>query len=224
MNYGIKVPKTQAPDKNALTLHYPHQLKLEERIWTENYRQYISIDPAIRNLAIRVEKRYDDGQIVCLFSDKYDPLESVNVNIENKEVLSNLLFVNITNILNKLKPYFEETHYVIIERQMVQNYKATRVMQHLISYFMIHLQDKYFLASIYEIDSKLKGKMLECEKGIRENELKKWAVQKALELAEKRKDEYTIKLINKTRKKDDLADVLCQIEAFCIYMGFPKTE
>jgi hypothetical protein len=226
--YAKKTPKTQAPDNNLFTLHYPHAYNLEKRNqeWEEHeFTQYISLDPAIKNLAIRVEKRYKNGKIECLFTDKYAPLEDEKITINNKEILSNKLYVNIINILSKLEQYFPETHYVIVERQLPQNIKATRVMQQIICFFMLSLQNKHYYASIIEVDPKLKGKMLGAPKGCRENELKKWAIVKALELAEMRNDEYTLKILNTKRlKKDDLADVLCQIEGFCVYMNLPETE
>ena len=56
--HGLKVPKTQQPSKSMYTLYYPHTTKIENRKWTQPYVQFISIDPAIKNLAIRVERRY----------------------------------------------------------------------------------------------------------------------------------------------------------------------
>ena len=134
------------------------------------------------------------------------------------------IYENINKSLLNIVPHLPTTHYIIIERQLPENYQATRVAQHLLSYFIFHLQDKYLLPSICEIDPKAKGKLLGAPKGCNKNELKKWSVVKALELSEMRKDTLTINLLNKMKKKDDIADVLCQIEAFCKMVGLPLTK
>lgn len=209
--YGLKVPKSQQPDKIDYTHYYPHTTDIKNRNWKEDYLQFISIDPALKNLAIRVEKRFKNKDIICLFSDKYNPsLNCVSDNINN-------LYQHITDILDKLKDYFINTHYVIIERQIPKNHNAVRIAQHLITYFLINLKDLPLCPSIIEVDPKLKGKILGAPKGINERQLKVWSVEKAIALSTERKDEYTLTLLKKTKKKDDLSDVLCQIEAFCIY-------
>jgi len=219
MNYGLKVPKTQQPSKSLVTLYYPHTTPIDQRQWSNDYIQFISIDPAIKNLAIRVERRYHDGYITCLYSNKYCPYQ-VEI-IDNMEV--NKVYENINTLLQPLSVYFPNTHYVLIERQLPENYQATRVAQHLLSYFIFQLKDTYQLASIMEVDPKLKGKMLGAPKGCHKNELKAWAVVKATELATQRCDTITLDLFQQHKKKDDLADVLCQIEAFCKLMHLPLT-
>ncbi len=207
--YGVKIPKLQQPDKLEYTLYYPHTLPIEQREWKDDYRQFISLDPAIKNLAIRIERRYQDGRIICLFSNKFNPSDTSEY--------TNHLYQNIIKILDLQNEHFNNTHFILIERQIPKNHNAVRVAQHLITYFLIKLKDLLLLPSIIEVSPKLKGKMLGAPKGINERQLKTWAVAKATELAEERKDEYTLNLLKKTKKKDDLADVLCQIEAFCLY-------
>lgn len=191
--YGLKIPKTQQPEKTPYTMYNQPPVK-------GDYLQFVSIDPALKNLALRVERRYNDGRVICLYSQKYSPMETINQ-----------LYHNITVLLDNQQEYYKDTHYVIIERQLPQNYLATRVMQHLISYFLLKQ------CCVVEIDPKLKGRMLDAPKGIGERQLKKWAVEKAIEIATQRGDDYTLNLLKKNKKKDDLADVLCQIEAFCLY-------
>lgn len=210
--YGLKIPKSQQPDKLDYTLYYPHTKKINDRVWDQNYTQFISIDPALKNLALRIERRYKDGKIVCLFSAKYNPSNNcVTNNINN-------LYQNINNILDEQQHYFIDTHFVIIEKQIPKNHNAVRIAQHLVTYFLINFKNLPLCPSIIEVDPKLKGKMLGAPKNINERQLKLWSIEKAIELATKREDEYTLTLLKKTKKKDDLADVLCQIEAFCLYV------
>ncbi|HSW76984.1 MAG TPA: hypothetical protein VLG50_08050 [Candidatus Saccharimonadales bacterium] len=211
--YGLQVPKTQQPSKSLYTLYYPHTTDIKKRCWESDLIQFISIDPAIKNLAIRVEQRTGDN-VVCLYSGKFSPWEMKT--IDHAE--ANNMYNNINDILNNLHEYYASTHYVLIEKQLPTNYQATRVAQHILSYFLLTLKDLPLLPSIIELDAKVKGKMLGAPK-CNKNELKKWAVEKATELSLKRNDEYTLSLLKKNKKKDDLADVVCQIEGFCIMMN-----
>lgn len=221
---GVKVPKSQQPSKNPYTLYYPHTQPLATRIWTEPYHQFISIDPAIKNLAIRVERRHHNGLIVCLFTKKWSPWQVETIKNGKEEIEVNKVYENINRALIECEFYLSTTHYVLIERQLPENYQATRVAQHLLSYFIIKCQDQYLLPSIIEVDPKLKGKQLGAAKGMNKMDLKKWSVEKAIALCELRKDFVTLKVLQDNKKKDDLADVLCQIEAFCAYCGLSITQ
>ena len=54
--YQRKTPKSQLPDKNEFTIYNPHTIDLEKKNWPDVVK-VISIDPGIRNLALRVESR-----------------------------------------------------------------------------------------------------------------------------------------------------------------------
>ena len=104
------------------------------------------------------------------------------------------------------------------------NYKATRIAQHTLTFFMIQLKNLPQLPMIFEIDSKLKGKELDAPKTLNKNGLKEWAVQIATQLLKQRNDNKGLDILYSNRKKDDLADTLCQIEAFFSYFGWPLTS
>jgi hypothetical protein len=122
--------------------------------------------------------------------------------------------------------YYKEADLIIIERQMPYNYKAVRISQHVISYFISfyrHLiTNKDVL--IVEVDAKLKSKALCGPKGMTDRDVKKWAIEKATELLEMRNDSVSLAILGKESKKDDLADVVCQVEAFCIIQDLPLTR
>jgi hypothetical protein len=222
-HYGLKIPKGQAPDKSQYTLYYPHILPIKEREWENIYVQFVSIDPGTKNFAFRIERRYYNGKIETYAFEKHSPLEIKTEQINNDNVTINHLYNNINLILNKHKTLYETTHYIIIERQLPQNYMATRVAQHFISYFIHELTDKFLRASILEVDPKLKGKMLKAPKGMRERELKVWSTHEARRLFVLNKDNFSLNILDKTRKKDDLADTKCQTEAICILFHLPLT-
>jgi hypothetical protein len=51
---------------------------------------------------------------------------------------------------------------------------------------------------------------------------KKWSVEKAMSILKERNDFDTISSLTSARKRDDLADVLCQLQAFKILVYIDK--
>lgn len=223
--YRQKVPESEKLAPSPFRLFYPHsKYEPSKPLNMREYIQFISIDPAQKNCAISFERRYANGWIVILDMFKFAPTQEENY---TEDEVSFTVENTMNNIVNKLKEYekhFKETHYVIIERQMVENYKSTRVMNYLVSYFVQKLKKFGNNAWIIEIDSKMKGRMLKSPSNINKRGLKAWSVEKAIELLKIRKDKNAIEIIESEKKKDDLADVICQVEAFCIYMGLGKTR
>ena len=126
----------------------------------------------------------------------------------------------LTNFLNKFDKFYKNCHYIIVERQLPQNYKASRIAQHTLSYFFLKLKDSPLFPSIIEIDPKLKGKILGAPKNITDKQLKSWAIEKGTNLLNIRQDTYALTVLKQFKnKQDDLCDTICQIEAFCIYIG-----
>lgn len=213
-HFGLKISKSQSPDKTPYTLYYPHNTSISERVWTDNYYQFVSIDPAIKNFAFRIERRYHSGQIKTVAFDKF----KINcIKEDNGNIICDTYNL-LTSFLDKFEQFYKGCHFIIIERQLPQNYKATRIAQHTISYFLIKLTNSYLLPSIIEIDPKLKGKVLGAPKNITDKQLKSWAVEKATIMLNERNDDFALDVFRKFKnKQDDLADTICQIEAFCIY-------
>lgn len=220
-HFGLKINKSESPDKTPYTIYYPHIIPDTERKWIQPYYQVISIDPARKNYALRIERRYHNGWITPLVFNKIS-IESIekkeDVNIYNT-------YQVLTGFLDKYLEFYDDCHFIIVERQLPQNYRATRIAQHTISYFSIKLQDKPLLPSIIEVDPKLKGKTLGAPKGLNENQLKVWATQKARELLTMRLDKFSLQVLDHFKKKqDDLSDTVCQIEALFICWGFSPTS
>jgi hypothetical protein len=218
---SIKINKTESPDKTPYTVYYPHDVDPNERKWTQNYYQIISIDPGRKNYALRIERRYNDGWIIPLVFNKVS-VESIREDGQNKICDT---YKVLTKFLDEYQNFYKESHFIIIERQLPQNYQATRISQHTISYFNIRLCNVGLFPSIIEVDPKLKGKMLGAPKGINDKQLKSWAVEKARELLNIRQDQFSLEILDKFKKKqDDLSDTVCQIEAICICWGLMTTN
>lgn len=219
-HYGLKINKSESPDKTPYTIYYPHLTPSSERKWTQPWYQVVSIDPARKNYALRIERRYNNGWITPVVFDKVH-IESIEQ--DDHATICNT-YQTLTAFLNKYEQFYDQCHFIIIERQLPQNYKATRIAQHTISYFCLKLANKPLLSAIIELDPKIKGKLLNAPKNISDKQLKSWAIEKARELLTIRLDDFSLQVLNCFKnKQDDLADTVCQIEALFKLWGLPQT-
>ena len=213
-HYGLKIGKTQSPDKTPYTIYYPHSIPHTERPSNPDYVQIVSIDPGTKNFAFRIERRYLNGTIIPIVFDKIC-IRATKI-VENVTVSDT--YKVLTDFLDRFIEFYDDCQYIIIERQLPQNYKAGRVAQHTISYFSLKLYNKPLLPAIVEICPKLKGKMLGAPKNISDGQLKTWATEKAKELLEARNDTFSLDVLKFYKgKQDDLSDTVCQIEALFLY-------
>ena len=222
-----RTPKTQEPYRSVYVCHNPHTIPLSERKWPDRIR-IISIDPGVTHYAIRVEERNVKkiDIITTIFYDK------VGLKKDEQELTSDnesLLFTFIQKFLDDNKEKFIGCHMVIIEKQLPINYRAVRMSQHTLTYFMILLKNRPELAMFFEVAPTLKGKELGAPPNINEKGLKLWAVEKARELLTIREDKVGLAILNRTvggkkEKKDDISDSLIQIEALFSFFGWPLTQ
>lgn len=221
VQFGPKVSKAESPEKTPYTIHYSHTSPVESRVWTGDFYQFVSIDPGRKNYAFRIERRYKNGTITPVVYIKV-ALEEI---LSSDHVCINKTYVNLTNFLEEYSEFYPECHYVIIERQLPHNYKASRIAQHTITYFLTKLHNMPLLPSILEIDSKLKGKMLGAPKNISDQQLKSWAVGVARNFLTERGDQYSLDVLDFYKKKqDDLSDTVCQIHALLECWGVDHTS
>ena len=169
--YAKKTPKLQAPDKNEYTVYNPHTIDLSKRE-TGDVVKVISIDPGIRNLALRVETR---GMTSNNHPIKTIVFEKLKITEEDRRLAGNndQLYFLMTQFLDKYREIFKTSDMLIIERQLPINYKAVRISQHIITYFLILFKDRMpLLPVVYEVDPKLKGRELGASKHLNERGIK----------------------------------------------------
>lgn len=223
MYHQRKVPKLQSPDKNEYTVYNPHTIDLSKRE-TGDVVKVISIDPGIRNLAIRVESR---GITSNNYPIKTILFEKLKITEDDRRLAGNndQLYFLMTQFLDKYRELFKTCNFLVIERQLPINYKAVRISQHIITYFLILFKDRMpLLPVVYEVDPKLKGRELGASKHLNERGIKQWSVDCAKALFTKRQDYDALKILQKNKSKsDDLADVCTQTEAFFSFQGWPLT-
>lgn len=218
-----KTPKSELSDNGPFTLYFPHTEKHKKK--ERDYIQFFSVDPAKINFCIRVERRYNFGKIVPIAFDKTAVEESFMKNYNGVNIVTSKTYENINTFLDKYSEFFEDCDYFIVERQLPINYKSTRISQHTISYFCDKTKNMPLLPEIIEICPRLKGKLLKVPKNINEKALKAWTVSIARRILKLRGDDFSIGVMDYfSKKQDDLADTVCQIEAFCMYVGLPTTQ
>lgn len=216
-------------DKTPFTVFEIHSRPLTDRtsVWTQGYYQVVSVDPAWKNFAIRVSRRYADGRIdpPLLFA-KYDFTTFDKARDDDKDCV----FFGYGAALAQFQqwlPLLMESHIVMAERQLPDNYKATRMMQHFLTFCIANLRDAPLMPMIMEVDPQLKGKMLGAPKGCRGPDLKKWAVEKGTELLQVRNDQVSLEILARMKKAkhklDDVLDTVVQEEAWFMYNGLPTT-
>lgn len=171
----------------------------------ESYR-IISIDPGINNLAIRIEIRQGDNVYTeILTKHKLKSKDEENI------------YINLINILLTYENYYKNCHFIIIEKQVKMNQNMIKLSQHIISFFLMNTRLNNFKPIIVELDSHIKGRLLpKCNRGDHK-EIKKYSIQKAMELLMFRNDINGWNILNSEKKKDDLADVIVQAEAFWLF-------
>lgn len=210
-----QIPKSQLPKKTKYIEHYIHTISKTERKWEEPYIQVVSIDPAYKNFAIRIEQWSYSGYVTPIFYNRINMAKSEAEDASEDDY--NEAFDNIIKVFKEIDNHLKSTHIFVIEKQLPQNYKVVRISQHVITYFMCLTYNSKLLPSIFEIDPRLKGDVLGAGK-LSEPDLKKWAVIKATEILTARNDLVSLEAL-KIKKNDDLADTVVQVVAFFTYVS-----
>lgn len=192
----------------------------EDGTCTESYKQHV-IDPVCRN-----------GRCI-LFVHR-----DITDRCEKGSYLDPETFHNMTDMLDEYITYFDKCSAFIIEKQMsfgkVHNTMALKLGQHCYSYFVVrygrfkdiieypaYYKTQVLGAKKLRIESAKTGKTR--YRAIDKPTRKKWTVTEARRILTMRGDTKTLSILNSTKKKDDLADVLCQLQAFKV-MSMIKEE
>ncbi len=125
------------------------------------------------------------------------------------------VFINMIDVLNKYKSYWDKCSAFIIEKQMSfgrnkNNTMALKLGQHCYSYFTFLYRDT---KEIIEFPAYHKTQILGAIKKITKPQRKKWAVDIVLEILQLRCDDETFSKIQTKQKRDDMAD--CFLMTIC---------
>lgn len=220
-------------DQSDYVVHYPYPCEYFSPIGQDipdNGVLWVSIDPAIKNFAIRIERRYKTGHAETVQMVKADFRQYGNVSeTKGTTTIEPKILASALETLRYFEHYFKESQLIIIERQPGINYKSSRIFQHVLTYFMMIVPTFTHYCVILDVSPKLKGKMLGAPKNISKIELKKWGIEKAIEILTVRKDEIALKIIDYHRgtsktKADDIADTIIQIEGLLVLLNGAYTR
>jgi hypothetical protein len=149
---------------------------------------------------------------------------------------TNCLF-NLTEQLDKYISIWDTCHFFVIEKQMSfgkkHNTMALKIAQHCWSYFSFRYST---FKQIIEYPAYYKTQILGATKikkqlkngktkytSINKPTRKKWCIQQAINILTNRNDKLMLDELYKHHKRDDLSDVICQLQAFKI-MAFITEE
>jgi hypothetical protein len=148
----------------------------------------------------------------------------LTVGTNKSKYLDKKIYVNMINALDEHKEVFDKCSIIVIEQQMsfkaAQNTMALKLGQHCYSYFLFRYGET---KEIIEFPAYYKTQILGAPKVSSNNgklkamskpDRKKWAVEKAGDILLNRGDLVTLEEFSSKRKRDDLADVLIQLQSF----------
>ena len=157
---------------------------------------------------------------------------------DNKKYLDKKIYLNMYDLLDSYNSYWDKCKYFVIEQQMSfgnrRNTMALKLGQHCYSYFVYRYgrfgkdifefpaYHKTQVLGAQKIQKKLKSGKISY-KAIDKPARKKWSIIKATEILENRNELEIMNQLKSKKKKDDLADVLCQLQAFKFLYFIDKT-
>ena len=143
---------------------------------------------------------------------------------------------NMVDVLDSHAAYWDKCSIFVIEKQMSfrkkYNTMALKLGQHCWSYFAFrygrfkHIEEfpayhKTQILGAQKTKVEKRGKIK--YKTIDKRKRKKWCIAKAVSIMTERGDAAVVSLIENAKKKDDLSDVICQLQAFK-YIAFVRKE
>ena len=147
---------------------------------------------------------------------------------DSSKYLDTQVFYNMIEMMDTHKDYWDQCDVFIIEKQMSfgkrHNTMALKLGQHCWSYFALRYGKS---KKIVEFPAYHKTQVLGAEKKVKHTKngktryksmdkaaRKKWCINKALTILDSREDIESISQIQDSYKKDDLCDVICQLQAY----------
>ena len=172
---------------------------------------------------------YKNGKNILLRN--YDLTEK---DVDKDKYFDFNLCYNMVDVLDEYEEYWENVDIIIVERQMSFRKKintmALKLGQHCESYFI----NKYGRdIKVIEFEAYHKTQILGAEKilttsrksykNMSDYARKKWAIEEAFSVLSLRDDYETMSEIGNIKKKDDLCDVIIQLQAFKYLYFVDKT-
>lgn len=180
------------------------------------YINVMAIDIGNRNFALTIEKiplPLDKNENV-LHQGEITLFRKEDFGARTKDGLKDRqIFFKCQTFLESISEELNNCDVILIEAQLKRNPFAQKLEMFVYSYFLITFRNfKYYIP----FPAKHKTQVLKAPKGMNKPERKKWNTEKACEILAERGDEYSLEIISKTKKLDDLCDVFCMIQSYKI--------
>lgn len=138
---------------------------------------------------------------------------------KKEKYLDQKVCLNMITELDKYKTEIDKCSIVLIEQQMSfqnsRNTMAIKLAQNCASYFLHRYGvEKELIEFPAYHKTQILGAPKKGGKAMSKPERKKWATEKAIEIIMERGERDTLEEISGKKKKDDLADVLIQLQSF----------
>lgn len=177
---------------------------------------------------------YDNNKVVMISNN------DLTIGTKTTNILEDQIYINMLNVLEKYKSYWDRCKVILIEKQMAfgpqkQNIMAIKLAQHCYTYFMITYKGETNAPQVFEFPAYLKTQLLGAPKSfgtitkhfkngktteVKDNR-KRWAARTAIEILTKRDDTKTLEMIeskhSRKQQQDDMSDCLLMCEAFCVW-------
>jgi hypothetical protein len=159
-------------------------------------------------------------------------------NCDSKKTLDPETYYNMNEALDEYDEYWETCSIILIEEQMSFGKKfnkmAMKLAQHCYSYFTFKYGRQHTIIEFPAYHKtqvlgapKVEGKPYKSGKvrykAMEQRDRKKWSVNKAIEILTGRGEMDVLEEMTSVRKKDDLADVLVQLQSFKYNMYVDKS-
>ena len=175
--------------------------------WTPTDVVIASFDPAVKNLAVRVERRRLTLPTEALVFDKW-------------ELPDDGMYPALCAHMEAIDDALALCQVAVVERQNpvskgFQVHTNSRVMR-IFGFLTGWLVARFPTLAVYDVSPKLKGKALGAPTGLTYAQTKSWSVTRAKELLAASDDQPSLARLTQRGggTKDDLADVVVQTEAF----------
>lgn len=199
----------------SFCVEYTQETKRD--VLMNKYRRDGTIHEKFKN---RVKETLNNGRLILLSN-----IDLTSNCVETKKFDPEVYF-NMIDELDTHKDIWDLCDVFLIEKQMMfgkhTNPTAVKLGQHCYSYFCLNYGR---FKSIIEFPAYHKTQVLGAEKKLIKGkykhmskpERKKWCISKALEILNDRIDDVSYReFILSSKKKDDLCDVICQLQAYKI--------
>ena len=201
------------------------KLKLNQNIKKED--RYYDNGTCTKDFSFLIENIYKNGKNILL--------KNVNLTYgtDKDKYFDSDICYNMFDTLDEYKEYWDKVSFVIVEKQMAFGKKintmALKLGQNCQSYFMLNYSRdlkiiefpayyKTLILGAPQVQTKTKTGKIKF-KTLGDKERKKWSIQEGFYIMSLRDDFETMSDVGIMKKRDDVSDVLVQLQAFK-YLNF----